>query len=102
MVGFSEPLLPGPVAVENVTGDRVHYSTFFRWTQRGVQVCRGKRVRLDFIKAGSKRLTSEAAVRRFFEAVTNGVASPMGASRGRLTDNADDRLIDEELSHEGI
>jgi len=70
MVAPSEKLLPGPAAVEAVTGERPHYSTFFRWTQRGVMATSGSRSKLDFVKAGSKRLTSEAAVRRFFEAAT--------------------------------
>ena len=65
-----EKLLPGPVAIERVTGERPHYSTFFRWTQVGVLAPSQRRVRLEFVKAGSRRLTSEDAVQRFFAALT--------------------------------
>lgn len=65
-----EPLLSGPDAIERVTGHRPHYSQFFRWTRYGLRSRGGKAVRLEFVKAGSKRLTSESAVRRFLMANT--------------------------------
>jgi len=70
MVTNSEQLFPGPMAVEKVTGKRPHYSTFYRWTQRGIRTSNGRRIRLEFLKAGSNRLTSVEAVRRFFQAQT--------------------------------
>lgn len=65
-----EALLPGPDAIERVTGHRPHYSQFFRWTQYGLRAKAGEAIRLEFVKAGSKRLTSEDAVRRFLTANT--------------------------------
>jgi hypothetical protein len=65
-----EQLLPGPIAVEQVTGEPVSYSTFARWTRIGVLTPNGNRIRLEFVKAGSKRKTTVEAVRRFFAATT--------------------------------
>jgi hypothetical protein len=76
MIAAEEQLLPGPAAIERVTGERPHYSTFFRWTQRGVLVANGRRIRLPFVKAGSKRLTTVAAVRRFFGDITEAASAP--------------------------
>lgn len=60
---IDETLMPGPEAIERVTGHRPHYSQFFRWTQYGLKSKGGAAIRLEFVKAGSKRLTSEPAVR---------------------------------------
>jgi hypothetical protein len=76
MVAKSEKLLAGPAAVERVTGGRPHYSTYFRWTQRGIRVDSGERIKLEYVKAASKRLTSVEAVRRFFQAVTAATGQP--------------------------
>jgi predicted deacetylase len=76
MVAKSEKLLAGPVAVQKVTGERIAYSTYFRWTQRGMLVRGGERIKLEFVKAASKRLTSVEAVRRFFQAVTVATGQP--------------------------
>ncbi|MCH8839830.1 MAG: DUF1580 domain-containing protein [Planctomycetes bacterium] len=97
MVAASERLFPGPVAVEKVTGERPHYSTFFRWTQRGIRTSDGRRIRLEFVKAGSKRLTSVEAVRRFFRATTE--------AAGVLSSNIlpeDVETIDDQLVKEGL
>jgi hypothetical protein len=92
-----EQLLPGPKAVENVTGERPHYSTFFRWTQRGVRTSDGQRIRLEFVKAGSKRLTSVDAVRRFFRATTEATVVP---ATTLLSEEAED--VDGQLTEEGL
>jgi hypothetical protein len=76
MVAKSEKLLAGPAAIEKVTGQRVHYSTFFRWGERGIRVRNGDRIKLEYVKAASKRLTSVEAVRRFFQAVTVATGQP--------------------------
>lgn len=70
MVSFAEKLRPLTEAVERVTGTRMNYSTIWRWTQNGILTPTGDRIRLDFTKCGSKRLTSDDAVRRFFAAQT--------------------------------
>lgn len=70
-----EKLFPGPVAVGRVTGKRPHYSTYYRWTQSGILDCKGRRIRLEFVKAGNTRLTSEEAVRRFFSALADAEGS---------------------------
>jgi hypothetical protein len=97
MVAKSEKLLAGPVAVEKVTGERVHYSTYFRWTQRGVRVRSGERIKLEYVKAASKRLTSVEAVRRFFQAVTTATGQPPCP----LT-NAPDHNLQDQLAKEGL
>lgn len=70
MVAATEKLLPGPEAIERVTGNKPSYSTFFRWTTVGVVAGEGAPVRLEFYKCGSKRLTTVEAVRRFVAAAT--------------------------------
>ncbi len=102
MVAAAEQLLPGPVAVERVTGDRPHYSTFFRWTQRGVVASDGQRVRLEFVKAGSKRLTSVAAVRRFFQATTYAVSNSFASSILSPPSSVDHLVTERELLKEGL
>jgi hypothetical protein len=97
MVAKSEKLLAGPAAVEKVTGDRPHYSTYFRWTQRGIRVDSGERIKLEYVKAASKRLTSVEAVRRFFQAVTAATGQPPCP----LT-NAPERDLQEQLAKEGL
>ena len=68
---IEEELLSGPVAIEQVISQRPHYSQFFRWTEYGLITPDGRRLKLEYVKAGRKRLTSEAAVRRFFQAQTD-------------------------------
>lgn len=102
MVRFFEQLHSGPAAVEIVTGYRPHYSTFFRWTQRGIQTGDGRRIRLEFVKAGSKRLTSEAAVRRFFQAVTEGIGGPLASVLPRGANAMSDQSTDDDLLREGF
>ncbi|TWU27567.1 DUF1580 domain-containing protein [Bythopirellula polymerisocia] len=92
MAAKHEKLLAGPIAVEKVSGERPHYSTFFRWTHYGIRLPNGKRIRLEFVKAGSKRLTSVSAVRRFFNATTAAV----GESQ-ILLENVDEDLAKEDL-----
>ncbi len=98
MVSTSERLLPGPVAVEKVTGERPHYSTFFRWTQCGIRTPGGGRARLEFVKAGSKRLTSVEAVRRFFKETTE-ASDGTFALAGSIEQSS---MIDEQLAEEGL
>ena len=85
---LDEPLLPGPEAIEKVTGTRPHYSQFFRWTQKGLKATGGRRVCLEFTKAGRKRLTSIAAVKRFFQVLANAAnyeSSLQGHEKNRTT-----------------
>ena len=97
-----EPLLPGPDAIERVTGHRPHYSQFFRWTQYGLRSKSGDPIRLEFIKAGSRRLTSEPAVRRFLTA--NTVAAAGNGSREVLParDQVTPAALTERLKREGL
>lgn len=70
MVAAAEKLMAGPDAIERVTGSKPSYSTFLRWTTYGVVAGDGPRVRLEFHKCGSKRLTTVEAVQRFVAAAT--------------------------------
>ncbi|TWT35603.1 hypothetical protein KOR34_04960 [Posidoniimonas corsicana] len=71
---LEEELGPLVDRVEKVCRKRHHYSTAFRWTQRGLLTPDGRRVRLEYVKAGAERLTSVEAVRRFFAATTGATA----------------------------
>jgi hypothetical protein len=102
MVAAAEQLLPGPAAVERVTGERPHYSTFFRWTQKGVMAGDGRRIRLEFVKAGSRRLTSVAAVRRFFEATTKAAGESAPCSILHSHSRLDEVATERELLSEGL
>ena len=46
---------------ERSSGNRIHVSTLYRWTQRGI-----KGVRLETIQVGGTRCTSMEALGRFF------------------------------------
>ncbi|MFN9604164.1 MAG: DUF1580 domain-containing protein, partial [Planctomycetota bacterium] len=61
----NEPLHPLSLAVEKATGRRPHITTCLRWATRGVAG-----IRLETSILGGRRLTSEQAVRRFMDRVT--------------------------------
>ena len=100
---LNEPLLPGPEAIEKVTGYRPHYSQYSRWTNNGLKTADGRRIRLEYIKAGQKRLTSVAAVKRFFQAQTE---AAMQSTSTELASNCDaernDRMVEEQLKEAGL
>ena len=52
-------------------GKRLHLSTVYRWEQQGL---RG--VRLEIVQAGGTRCTTEAALLRFFDSLSNVTADP--------------------------
>jgi len=56
---------PAAAIVQEITGERPHKATLYRWASRGL---RGVRLRTAF--AGGHRRTTEAWVREFFDAVT--------------------------------
>lgn len=60
-----EKLFPIATAVEKVTGQRHHPSTYHRWRLRGIAG-----VRLETKKCGGRRMCSLEAVERFLDAVT--------------------------------
>jgi hypothetical protein len=52
---------------KNAVGRRVHYSTVYRWSWKGI-ICRnGERVRLEIGRVGGTIYTSREAVGRFIE-----------------------------------
>lgn len=61
----NERLYTLPIAVEKATGRRPHLTTCLRWTTRGVSG-----IKLESFVLGGRRLTSEEAVLRFMDAVT--------------------------------
>lgn len=97
-----EPLLPGPEAIERVTGHRPHYSQFFRWTQYGLRSRGREAIRLEFVKAGSKRLTSESAVRRFLMANTAAASAGAGPGSQYGPSMATQGEIDRQLDNDGL
>jgi len=48
-----------------VDGKRIHISTLWRWCKKGL---RG--INLEYLRAGSKIMTSQEAMQRFFDALT--------------------------------
>jgi len=100
---LNETLLPGPEAIEKVTGHRPHYSQFFRWTQTGLKTDDGRRIRLEFAKTGQKRRTSVAAVKRFFQAQTEAAlqCEPIQLPSIRDTQRHE-RTVEEQLEEAGL
>ena len=78
----SEPLLKLAEAVRRLPGHRgdghLHPATLTRWIQRGCLSAGGRRVRLDAVRCGCRWLTSEGALVRFMDALTEGGESPDG------------------------
>lgn len=99
---LNETLLPGPVAIEQVTGHRPNYSQFFRWTQNGLKTKSGHRVRLEFCKAGSKRLTSVEAVQRFFKKQTLDAANASAFHLTSLAAEANPDAVADALANEDL
>jgi hypothetical protein len=100
---LDEKLLPGPDAIEKVTRQRPHYSQFFRWTEVGLKTPDGHRVRLEFVKAGRKRLTSTEAVRRFFAMQTEAVCKARRADiSSQVEQGIDAADLDAELNRAGL
>ena len=63
---FTEDVFPLSQTPKRLRGRRVHSSTVFRWVKRGI---RGHR--LETIKIGGVICTSENALRRFFNSLSN-------------------------------
>ena len=51
--------------------ERLHPATLTRWILKGVRAVDGRRVRLEAIRVGCRWLTSEAALQRFADALSN-------------------------------
>lgn len=78
----TEPLLTLAEAVRRLPGHRgggrLHPATLTRWIQRGSLSAGGQRVRLDAVRCGCRWLTSEGALVRFMDALTEGGELPGG------------------------
>jgi hypothetical protein len=59
-------------------GKPVNPSTLWRWTTRGVRARHGVLVRLETIKLGGTCCTSDQALVRFFQALTDGASQSEG------------------------
>jgi hypothetical protein len=69
-------------------GRRLHLATIHRWCSRGI---RG--TRLEFVQRGGTRVTTEAALLRFFAGLTGGrLPESTGAARQRLLMDVDREL----------
>lgn len=86
-----DQLLPGPDAIERVTGQRPSYPTYFRWTQKG----------LEFAKCGGARMTSERMVRDFIDRRTALSRGETPKRMSRRTESAHERA-ERELAAAGI
>jgi hypothetical protein len=61
-------------------GRRLHVSTVHRWCDPGI---RG--IRLEFVRVGGTRVTSEAALQRFFARLANNPPPTQAAVSGPLS-----------------
>lgn len=68
---------------------RIHVATVFRWASRGI---RGHR--LEFVQVGGTRCTTEAALLRFFDALTSKDHPP--------PPKRDRELVERELDKAGL
>ncbi|OHB59997.1 MAG: hypothetical protein A2Y12_17205 [Planctomycetes bacterium GWF2_42_9] len=59
------PLTQASKLLPQVDGKRIHISTLWRWCKKGL-----KGINLEYIRTGSKIITSKEAMQRFFDAVT--------------------------------
>ncbi len=55
---------------EGQGGTPIHASTVSRWCLKGVKLPSGRRLSLEFVRAGGKLLTTRAAIVRFLAAQT--------------------------------
>jgi hypothetical protein len=83
-------------------GRKIHVATIFRWAQHGIHG-----VRLEVVRIGGTRCTSEAALRRFFAALSaaDPVCSPPSAAtapRSPATAGRAHRRAERELAKAGI
>jgi hypothetical protein len=97
----TETLLPGTEAIEQATGERVSYSTFWRWTQYGVKAG-DRRVRLSFAKAGGKRKTSAGAVREFVAACAAAATGDTAPCKVNPRTQCDHERAERELAAAGF
>lgn len=67
-------------------GAEPHLSSVFRWTRHGVQGPGGERVRLESVKIGGKRCTSEEAIARFVARANGSVPKVDAKPRSRRTE----------------
>jgi len=82
-------------------GRKIHQATIFRWAQHGIHG-----VRLEVIRVGGTRCTSEAALRRFFAALSaaDSICNPSAAAapRSPATAGGAHRRAERELAKAGI
>lgn len=65
----TEPLLTFPQAAQLLPADRrPSFVTFYRWWRKGVGP---QRTKLETVRVGGRRYTSEAAMRRFIDALSS-------------------------------
>lgn len=80
MISVSESLLTLSEAARSLPGGRVHVSTLHRWRLRGV---RG--IKLETMMRGGVRMTSMAALERFFVAISAAVDGDHSAAVSTTT-----------------
>ena len=93
-------LSDAPKRAEQIIGRRLAVSTFYRWASRGV---RG--VRLEVRCLGGTRYTSEEALQRFFDAVTQeSVPNAAAQANARNSSSQSRRLgdLERQLEKEGL
>jgi hypothetical protein len=66
----------GVLLGEGCGGAPIHATTVTRWCLKGVKVQGGRRVKLEYIRAGGKLITTRPAVVRFLAAQTETPRTP--------------------------
>ena len=100
-----DPTIEAPIPFEDVPdlpwiprrrrGRKLHYSTVYRWYQRGV-----RDVRLEAIRIGGTMCTSEAALTRFFNRLAEIDAARVGVANGHSQRSLDQTA--DELACKGL
>ncbi len=99
---LTEDLKPLTKLRKSVPGSRgatvCHPATLRRWASRGVRRPDGVLVKLEVTRIGASLMSSEAAMRRFFDAlnapIPNATPTPTPAARKRGAERADAALAE--------
>lgn len=86
----NDTLLPVMAALRKVVKDDVSPATAWRWAQRGLQIGRGDRIRLEVWYLGRRAYTTIAAVHAFMNRITQARLENRDRDNSRQRDGPDD------------
>lgn len=77
---------------KSTSGKPINPSTTFRWVRDGLEGLDGERIRLEVVYRGQMPCTSQQAVQRFFQSVTEAPLERMARTQQRADDVTTDEL----------